>query len=816
MPTISAPNMLASAVYWSTRGVPVFPLWWPREDGSCACGDTGCTSIGKHPLTAHQGTWYTHRGLHDATTDAATIAKWWRGAPLANIGIRTGVVYDVIDIDGPTGEKSYTQLVAEHGMPFHVCETVTGRAAGGRHLYIPVGPDGGVKALAGGRTSPPGIDVKGAGGYVIAPDSLHASGRRYGWKRHLSEARDVGTVPWPRFYQLLKDAAPKAEAVPLPLDRPRAAPSMAVAGTTTPYGAKVLSNAVALVRSQREGSRWQTVATEALVTVARAIDGQCLDRHQALGELDAAARAVGLDESEVRRLPSLLNDILAHGITNPIAPAPDLFAGAAVVPVPVMPTVVAQPVNGTNGHEKADEPNDAGPAGDDAENEQQDGEPERRTSWWPADLEAILSGTDDGNPKPVALARDDGARLLYPGRINMLIGESESGKTWVALHAVAQALAAGESCVYLDFEDSAAGVVGRLLALGVEPERIRTSLRYISPDEGYSLPAAEDLTETIATTYPSVVIVDGINAGMGLCGLDLNSNKDVTAFGQRVLRPLARTGAAVLGIDHVTKAKEGRGNYAIGAQAKRADVNGVAIIVEVVKPFGRGMSGKLRLTVSKDRPGHVRAISIGAKFVGTAIIESDGETGLVTMYVEAPRQSAAESGEQPRPAFRPTGLMERVSRFLEPLETGASTRTIREGVHGKPTYVADALDVLVAEGYVSRRSGTRGSVLHTSTRPYRESSDAVRIAQESGDRVVPGTTGNHWEPLAPTGSRVVPESQTADQAKRLVPSGSRPVPSGSQRPVSPLVPTPPPLGGGNQWEPVAEPTEPGTPDEAAS
>jgi hypothetical protein len=38
--------------------------------------------------------------LHDATTDAAAILLWWEAHPTANLGIRTGVSFDVIDLDG--------------------------------------------------------------------------------------------------------------------------------------------------------------------------------------------------------------------------------------------------------------------------------------------------------------------------------------------------------------------------------------------------------------------------------------------------------------------------------------------------------------------------------------------------------------------------------------------------------------------------------------------------------------------------------------------------------------------------------------------
>jgi hypothetical protein len=71
---------LAAALRYASQGVPVFPLA-PRS---------------KFPLisAANGG-----HGLHDATTDAARIQAWWMAHPTANIGLRTGVAFDVIDLD---------------------------------------------------------------------------------------------------------------------------------------------------------------------------------------------------------------------------------------------------------------------------------------------------------------------------------------------------------------------------------------------------------------------------------------------------------------------------------------------------------------------------------------------------------------------------------------------------------------------------------------------------------------------------------------------------------------------------------------------
>jgi hypothetical protein len=339
-----------------------------------------------------------------------------------------------------------------------------------------------------------------------------------------------------------------------------------------------------------------------------------------------------------------------------------------------------------------------------------------RTSWYFHDLTAVITGQADDHDVPTHLARDDGKRLFYPGRINGLIGESESGKSWVALLCVLQALWAGEHVLYLDFEDSAPGIIDRLRLLGATDAQLST-FAYIGPDEALHPDASRDLGEVLASRPWSLIVLDGVNAAMTLLGLDLEKNKDATHFSQTVLRPLKRTGAAVVTIDHVTKNKDTRGNYAIGAQSKRADIDGCSLAVEVVQPFGRGMAGKLRLTVMKDRPGNVRSVCGQAKNAGVVDLVST-EDG-VTMKVHAP--DLRPSGE--RPAFRPTAIMEKVSKFLEIVPGEASKIAIEKEVDGRRENVRQALDVLVDERYVERTIGARGAVLHRSVTPYRQADD---------------------------------------------------------------------------------------------
>lgn len=246
------------------------------------------------------------------------------------------------------------------------------------------------------------------------------------------------------------------------------------------------------------------------------------------------------------------------------------------------------------------------------------------SSWIPKEIGDYELEAD---VQPTMLKREDGNFILYPGKINAIFGESESGKTWVALEAVRQELIQGNTVFYIDFEDSARGILNRLKTLKTPTERFRAFM-YANPDTPFTPAVSEALMASLAEYKPSLVVVDGVNAAMNLMGLDLEKNKDATHFSQTILRPLRTFGSGILTIDHVTKSKDTRGNYAIGAQAKRADIDGVAVSVAVEQPFGRGIDGALSLTVTKDRPGFVRAICPDAKTLGIANIKSDANFGI--------------------------------------------------------------------------------------------------------------------------------------------------------------------------------------------
>ena len=123
-----------SALEYASRGLPVLPIWWTADNGSCACKKSDCPSPGKHPV----GT-LVRRGLKDGTTDPDIIHRWFAKEPQANIGIITGAISGivVVDIDDRHGgNRSLERLEKAHGSLPPTVEALTG--GGGRHLLFAV------------------------------------------------------------------------------------------------------------------------------------------------------------------------------------------------------------------------------------------------------------------------------------------------------------------------------------------------------------------------------------------------------------------------------------------------------------------------------------------------------------------------------------------------------------------------------------------------------------------------------------------------------------------------------------------------------
>jgi hypothetical protein len=189
---IPSRSLVQAALAYVRQGLPVFPL----------------QSQGKQPLTRH--------GFCDATTDERQIVSWWRCWPDANIGIPTGQPsgWVVLDIDPPHGGlDSLARLLrslapCSRTLPDLLLTSRCQRTGGGGwHLVFqwdPSHPLRNATRLAGY----PGLDLRGAGGYIVVAPSRHRSGSCYAW------LNDGPPLPFPE--ALVSLIRPRQQASTIP------------------------------------------------------------------------------------------------------------------------------------------------------------------------------------------------------------------------------------------------------------------------------------------------------------------------------------------------------------------------------------------------------------------------------------------------------------------------------------------------------------------------------------------------------------------------------------------------------------------------
>lgn len=191
------------AIAYARRGWHVLPLH-DVTSGRCSCGLQDCKSPGKHPRTA--------TGVKEASADPAQIQQWLAAWPTMNIGIATGPsgLYVLDEDPKHGGDAALLDLIKRHGDGIMASPRVRTGGGGGHVYYDRRGLD--LHNTAGALG--PGLDTRGVGGYVVAPPSLHASGRRYEWATGASP-NEVPLLEVPA--KLVADLQrPRGAAAPVP------------------------------------------------------------------------------------------------------------------------------------------------------------------------------------------------------------------------------------------------------------------------------------------------------------------------------------------------------------------------------------------------------------------------------------------------------------------------------------------------------------------------------------------------------------------------------------------------------------------------
>jgi hypothetical protein len=286
-------RLLEAALGYAPRGIPVYPVHWPRPiqgraSQACSCPrGRACDRPAKHPLVRH--------GVKEATTDADRIGRWWHRWPQANLGLATGICFDALDIDGPAGLAALHELQEAAGLRLPGPLVATG-GGGWHHWFRPTGL---------GNRPPHGlahVDWRGRGGCVLAPPSRHISGGTYRWLVGLDQA-PLAEVP--AALRLLLDPNPPTTARPART----AGPDM----PGHPYGRRVLAAELAALGRATPGQRNHTL-NRCAFKVYRYVASGLLDDQDVTAAFTKAALAIGLSAAETART---LASARTAGLANP-------------------------------------------------------------------------------------------------------------------------------------------------------------------------------------------------------------------------------------------------------------------------------------------------------------------------------------------------------------------------------------------------------------------------------------------------------------------------------------------------------------------
>ena len=322
-------------------------------------------------------------------------------------------------------------------------------------------------------------------------------------------------------------------------------------------------------------------------------------------------------------------------------------------------------------------------------------------SWEPIDLVKL-------EERPRIAPTVGGVGLVYPGKRHVFSGPPESAKTLAAYAIALQEIRRGGDVLLIDFEMGPWDARDRLREMGATDLEL-ARIPYVEPEHAATDGTASDVLEHFPL---SLVLIDAAAGGYSLQGLNDNDRTDVETFMRLYVSSFSKRGVASILIDHVGKAVEKRGRFAIGSERKIgfADVH---LGFETVVPLQRGRRGLFKITTHKDRLGHLHRPK-----AAELELRSDPATHELTWTFREPDEASIAG------RWRPTVYMERVSKFLEKQRDEVSRAEVERNVLGKGDLVRLGLDELVLGGYAAETAGPRGSRLVRSVESFRESTSS--------------------------------------------------------------------------------------------
>jgi hypothetical protein len=353
-------------------------------------------------------------------------------------------------------------------------------------------------------------------------------------------------------------------------------------------------------------------------------------------------------------------------------------------------------------------------------------------------VNAIINGTHK-RLEPSMLKTSTGNCLIYPARLNIIMGAPESMKSWTAKFTCVQQMMEGKPVIYIDCEESdgitcAERIYAIALGQNVTSETLRDWLEgpidengnrdknkrlffYRAENNGLDGKARAQILRIIRQYKVPFVVLDGFAAAMSSHNPPLEEDRarDVNMFLSGNVWPMVSAGAGVLVVDHIAKSAGNQTSTSFqsksprGSGAKLAAVSGVAIQAQVVIAGSSWSPGKVELYISKDRPGRVKIVQRNNKrLAGVLNSTPDNTDGIekTTLEILSPEDVAQEQAEKRWDLIAAEQISKLLSGLSAPLskseikETLNSDRKKKGGSGWRGDTLVKAMDFLVKNNWV--------------------------------------------------------------------------------------------------------------------
>ena len=258
------------ALLYLSKGMSVFPL----------------VHMDKRPMVK----W---KRFQESLPTPAMVCEWFNGKETINIGCATGNAEGIFVVDCDT--ESAVEFSEKSGMPTTVCS----QTRRGRHYFLvaPIGYD--IDCIPQTKIfNQVGIDIKGRGGLVVLPPSVHHTGHVYSW---INSPADTEFAQCPQWvldeidrYRLSKEKKPVKE------ERPRVKKEIVTGSGTTKYGSAALKSECEHIASEPAGSRNHRLNRGAFAIATLVAAGEIVE-DEAMEALKISGESSGLDPFEVKK-----------------------------------------------------------------------------------------------------------------------------------------------------------------------------------------------------------------------------------------------------------------------------------------------------------------------------------------------------------------------------------------------------------------------------------------------------------------------------------------------------------------------------------